>query len=257
MGVGRDQYGDLEDKPLTDEDEDDGDEDSLPGSEQRVSINGELQPNEKEKSNCLIRDNALCILTKTANPEVCHIVPLTVKDWIKSAIALNSFKVHLDLLLDDTVTNQVVNLLCGCGASDKPWNMLCLNDKLHVWRRQSRFRLKCLEIPAINAQESMIRIEFHWLPRNEIDPRKEMRLKSEEEHVNIAGTNRELTTGQIFEIGPMSHHYAQNMKAMLDLQWALRLLAALSGAAGRLDYLKEPDCEETNAMIWGWLQDTV
>jgi len=44
----------------------------------------------------------------------------------------------------------------------------------------------------------------------------------------------------------MAPEEAENMRAMVDIQWAFIQIAAMSGAAGSADFLIEPEEEDPN-----------
>ncbi|KAK5996537.1 hypothetical protein PT974_01872 [Cladobotryum mycophilum] len=207
--------------------------------------NGKVQRDNGEKKACLKRDKFLCVLTKTADPEVCHIIPFAVNDSLSKVRAMNTNMIHVETLLGKAFTTEFKKLATGLGRSDKQWNMISLNEKLHSWWGRGKIGLKCLEIHAINITESMIQDMLAFSSAKIADGMGIARF----------GSNREVLTGQVFEIGPMSHDDAIKMNLMLDLQWAVLRLAALSGSAGLLEYLGDPeDDDDEDAAVHEWLQ---
>jgi len=139
----------------------------------------------------------------------------------------------------------------GLGCSDKSWNMICLNRQLHFWWAEARFGLKCLGITRHDELNSRIQVQFYWLPRHNGNPKEYARLEVNEVQEMLQGSrpcsisasrvesNRSIVSGQIFEM-TMEHEEAANMKLMVDVQWALIRIAAMSGAAGAPELLDDP-----------------
>ncbi|KAK3349758.1 hypothetical protein B0T25DRAFT_548883 [Lasiosphaeria hispida] len=123
--------------------------------------------------------------------------------------------------------------------------MVSLSPQLHIWWGNASFGFKCLGIlPSRTGNESLIRVQFHWMPRAIALWRQDQR---DEHDLRIKTTNdrsplveqgvaafrlsaRPLTTGDIFDI-PIVTEDAKKVEMASDLQWALIRIAALSGAA--------------------------
>lgn len=67
-----------------------------------------------------------------------------------------------------------------------------------------------------------------------------------------AATCRLLQTGHIVEL-QMSLEEAENIKAMVELQWACLQIASMSGAAGWNDFLEDPDDDNYGDPVREWL----
>lgn len=67
-------------------------------------------------------------------------------------------------------------------------------------------------------------------------------------------SSRKLFSGQTVEM-EMESGKAEKMKRMIDLQWALIALNALSGAAGSPELQGAPDSDDTE-MVTSWLLNT-
>ncbi|UKZ54077.1 hypothetical protein TrVGV298_007882 [Trichoderma virens] len=199
-----------------------------------------------EKDECLVRDRYTCVLTGAAYPEVCHIIPFAVNSSRANAAYSMSCLDIPGLMSDSFTRERLYRLLTPeAGCSDKSWNMICLTPTLYSWWRQCLFALKCIAVTTIDEYNAKIRLQFHWMPRNKVNPHapaeplrrdiEAMMFTMPEPHGAIIGdtrrgSSRPLETGQTFEIS-MSPEQAFNMKVMIDVQWVMVRLAAISGLA--------------------------
>lgn len=55
-------------------------------------------------------------------------------------------------------------------ATDKAWNMLCLNPQLHRWWGEARFGLKCLGVTPTPTGGATVCIQFIWMPQQKPAP---------------------------------------------------------------------------------------
>ncbi|KAL7907008.1 hypothetical protein GGI35DRAFT_457486 [Trichoderma velutinum] len=192
----------------------------------------------EEREKCLTRDQRTCILTKTANPDVCRIMPSSVAES-KAEISAFLSPVFLYALLGDSGSNIRWVLFDAIpGTLDKSWNMLCLHPLVRMWWSECLFGLKCLGIES-NGEHSTVKIQFHWMPMNSVKPHQlveppydkavDAMLESMVSDVQ-GGYFHGLESGQTFEI-QLASEDAIKMKAALDVQWVAVRLAAMSGAA--------------------------
>lgn len=135
------------------------------------------------------------------------------------------------------------------GSSDTSWNMLCLHPLLHSFLGKCLFAIKCLGIIPSDDRNSTIRLQFHRMPRNIRGhndlihpPCKDAVQELMEGLGNTQDTTpgfsvfkndsaRELETGETFDI-LLEKEDAKKLKIILDMQWAVITLSALSGATG-------------------------
>ena len=92
----------------------------------------QVQRNTAQRSACLQRDENLCVLTKSTEPEVCDIIPFW---WNNSSNAIGKTTRQLSSISDFLSVKQSVELYdlltSEPGCSDKTWNMISLNPRLH------------------------------------------------------------------------------------------------------------------------------
>ncbi|RSL64831.1 hypothetical protein CEP53_003923 [Fusarium sp. AF-6] len=137
-------------------------------------------------------------------------------------------------------------------SSDKAWNMICLNIQMQAWWRKARFGLKCLGYRPSAEDESVVTLQFNWMPRSAMKPTDEMTLQGKDSGFDRMVNSVEsfwqggsipisaefgqiksgvpLISGHLIEI-EMPSSDAPLFKAMIDFQWAMIVVAALSGAA--------------------------
>ena len=116
-------------------------------------------------------DGDRCVITGTANPEVCHIVPF-------SANATNTARVRwrncmlatsrLRLLESVEFPNLASSFASAVGISDRPWNCLCLSPQLHDWWERGYFGLRYIgqapPFPHGKNDIAYLRVQFTWMP---------------------------------------------------------------------------------------------
>ncbi|KAH8648999.1 hypothetical protein BGZ61DRAFT_376214 [Ilyonectria robusta] len=225
---------------------------------------GEYLPNDQsrnktEKKLCLERDGDACVVMGTSNPEACHIVPFA---WNKSHTALRKTSMVYDYgraFFDGewlvTHEKHLANPN-NPGSSDKAWNMICLNHQLHAWWSSARLGFKCLGItPSTKDQsKSTVNLQFYWMPRQDLKPTAKMTLEGDHNNFDAMADSATMfpqggmppvsgklgashidahipiLSGHLIDI-QMPTADAALFKAMIDYQWALICVAALSGAA--------------------------
>lgn len=117
-------------------------------------------------------------------------------------------------------------------------------DLRRLWNRHF-FGIQCLGILPIDRQASAIWLQFHWMPRNQLDYRQraELNMNTIQEMLQITAleendvvekyrscTHRPLEAGHIFSIR-MGKQEAIRMKRVIDLRWVIVRIAAISGLA--------------------------
>ncbi|PNP60120.1 hypothetical protein THARTR1_00144 [Trichoderma harzianum] len=252
---------------------------ATPAKNDRESQAGAARVNPKktyrdatERKKCLVRDGNACVLMQTAMPEVCHILPFSMSATDAAMDFFSKKCGHLiyGLLYETGYFETLTDMSKNRGWSDKAWNMLCLNHQLHAWWAEGYFALKYLGTIPKSKEASIVQLQFHWMPRNGLDCQQKCTIPEALEAMrrtvsddngfvkaSRASSGRSLATGQVFEI-PVHPEEAPKMKLMIDLQWAMIRLAALSGAAGCIDELDKEYHDPWNevlALFTGYLED--
>lgn len=121
--------------------------------------------------------------------------------------------------------------------------MISLGPDLRKLWKEHFFGVQCLGILPIDHQASAIWLQFHWMPRNQLDynHRAELNMDTIQKLLrNIPPetndivqkyrrcTHRPLETGHIFSIR-MGKEEAINMKQAIDLRWVILRIGAISG----------------------------
>ncbi|KAL7942566.1 hypothetical protein V8C42DRAFT_347584 [Trichoderma barbatum] len=207
-----------------------------------------IPPNIAEETKCVVRDSYRCILTGAANPDVCHIIPFAVNSSRANAEYSQYCRIIPATMSDVFTADRLHRLLTSePGCSNKSWNMICLTPTLHSWWKKCLFAFKCIDIIPTDLDHARIRLQFHWMPRSEVNPwalaqpierAVETMLAAEPEayRATIGDSWREsgrpLETGHTFVIHTTPEE-AFKMKVMIDAQWVVIRLAAISGLAWR------------------------
>lgn len=185
-----------------------------------------------------IRDGHACVFTGTSDPAAAHIFPF----------ATSSRK-------DFRPLNQILQLFWGArkamdwrrcyedaGITQSAQNHISMNHQLHFWFDQARFALKPLR-----GTKNEIVLQFHWLRKSPLKPR--MGIIREQDLLGQAGlTDHQswgvnlahrrsgfpIQTGQTFTIRAENPDDLPNSE-LLELQWNLLRVAAISGAADATD----------------------
>lgn len=154
----------------------------------------------------------------------------------------------------------------GWGATDKAWNMVSLNPALQVFWSKAYFGLKQLRIDAFTDSNGRlwgcVTFQFVWLPRmpsetlfdsidlEDQDADNDTSLISKlrnhttpwDVHLINGKSKTLIQTGHTFNVS-LAWPDAIKFGYMLDIQWLLIRLTAMSGAADAADegLLPEPD----------------
>lgn len=224
-------------------------------------------------------DKNMCIVLKTADPEVCHIVPHSANKTEERRSKVESYIHYTDVLLfaDDYEhqKEQAKRLFARSpGCSDRKWNMVCLNRMLHKWWGDFRFGLKFLGTAPSSAGSGMVslKVQWHWMPRRAGDPTSPLprtaeafidAFRSDYGDPTAApplyaaarpDTLRCIRTGDVFHV-PTQAAQADKTILALKIQWALIAMAAIAGGAEALDlvYDEPPDYfEHASGLFVGW-----
>ncbi|KAL2692104.1 hypothetical protein Neosp_002509 [[Neocosmospora] mangrovei] len=258
---------------------DDPDAENLPKEEGR---------DKDERDKCFQRDGKACVLMKTVDPHVCHIIPFS---WNNKELNIRNtalvFQHSVAFLGPDWKKKYETYLRnSGCpGSSDKAWNMICLNLQLHHWWGKARFGLKCLGCRTTTKDESVVTLQFNWMPQSAMKPTDQMTLQgrdndfdrmvksardfyeggsfpSPEEFGTIAALSASsasaapILSGDLVEVKMLSSE-THLFKAMIEFQWAMIVVAAFSGA-GEPELLlgdDDSDSDQPDLRTMKWVED--
>ncbi|KAE8399494.1 hypothetical protein BDV37DRAFT_287513 [Aspergillus pseudonomiae] len=207
------------------------------------------------KKLCNERDNSTCVLTGFLEPlEVAHIYPYSIGQ--KGENELQDFwRVLTFFWIPEKVRSWSEHVL-GPDGTETCSNMMCMVNVAHKLWEKARFALKPL---SLSEDQRVLTVQFFWLPTNlyfrgipAIEtpspfPRDFSSSTVNGEHsaklYNIA-TDTKLCSGDIitFETdNPVSHPLPS--VELLEMQWVLHRVLALSGAADATDEDLDPDSE--------------
>ncbi|KAM0557982.1 hypothetical protein ACHAPJ_005147 [Fusarium lateritium] len=248
-----------------------------------TKIKTKVYRNQTERGTCLKRDGHACIVTNLANPQVCHIVPFSFNDDKDNVQKTSSLFSATKYMVGEEFLQKYESYLANpsvLGASDKPWNMICLNSQLHTWWARGYLAFKCLGIdpPRQGESDFKVKLQFHWMPMLKKRIGEDItvtgagtvweNIASELELFHSSGNKQpvprdgygevrmelksgeQLETGHIFYVemdGPNSILF----KAMIDVQWACIMVHTMSAAAGSLEL---PQDEDPDDYIEQWLE---
>ncbi|KAM0428191.1 hypothetical protein ACHAPT_007092 [Fusarium lateritium] len=163
------------------------------------------------------------------------------------------------------------------GDMNRLWNMLCLTEHLQELWARGCCAFKGIEIRPVSRHESVIILEFHWMPQQtSVKPLLHANVEGKcNDWTKMAKTMSQLNASKLpaadtysglpIESGKridirMGRREALQFKGMIDLQWACITVASLSGAVspGLLHqyepYLWIHDTTR-KAKILSWLED--
>ncbi|KAL6872869.1 hypothetical protein J3F83DRAFT_713341 [Trichoderma novae-zelandiae] len=204
-----------------------------------------LRENPAEKEKALARDGYACILTGGADAKACRILPFATTATRHNAVSSWSSWFILQDFMDESTTEAYDNLLRVAGSSDKSWNMISMTPAMQSQWKRCFFALKCLGITPTGGDNAVVRLQFHWMLRNGVNPqavvspvmptiRRLLRSTPASDRPSAAdarrATGRRLENGHTFDLS-MTMAEAQCMKVAVDIQWIAIRLAAISGLA--------------------------
>jgi hypothetical protein len=225
---------------------------------------------------CRRRDHHRCIFQHTGEPGVTSILPSSWNEHLDDVYFTSAVMGALYAFFSEDTATELRSLLANTaelGSSDKYWNMLNMNlDLRHYWG-QAYCGLYCKGIaPCEEPDESTdlakvpfdVTIQFNWLRRRWEKPNDKVTLEGDDnEFMKMAERQIEyerdrspsyndthgapiaagrvdmnilIESGHEFTI-TMPREDAEKCKLVLDLQWAIIQIAAMSGAAGYPDLL--------------------
>ncbi|CAK7273589.1 hypothetical protein SEPCBS119000_005738 [Sporothrix epigloea] len=184
------------------------------------------------------RDGHICILTGTDSPEAAHIYPFSADERSGRTIYLNMLISFWGKDKAEAWSSQYLK----SRVTESPKNLLCLNRQLHFWWGKCRLALK----PLRTLDPCTIKVQLHWLRRSITKP-KTVSDGSFDDISSLCGGENDyqswgqppvahrksglpLRTGQIFTIRAEDPEDLPSFE-LLEMQWDLQRIAAMSGAA--------------------------
>ncbi|CAK7275561.1 hypothetical protein SEPCBS57363_006760 [Sporothrix epigloea] len=184
------------------------------------------------------RDSHKCILTGTDNPESAHIYPF-------SAGPASGRTKYINMLVNfwgKEKSDAWLRQCCTTSVTESAKNLLCLNSQLHFWWGTCRLALR----PIRTLDPCTIKLQLHWLRRARTRPTTPLSGTSDDIRLLCGGeddletwgpqpvahrmSGLPLRTGQIFTIRAENPEDLPSFE-LLDMQWNLLRVAAMSGAA--------------------------
>ena len=183
-----------------------------------------------------------CVLTKAAEPvEVAHIYPFSMRNFREPVtFAPNSFWTVLRLFWSQNRVNAWHDAIFSSDSgTEVVFNLMCLCPNAHKYHERAFFALKPKEI---SSDKKSLKVEFYWLPRcghsNQVNI---LRTPSIPEHLDgnthriglwNVETNERIRSGDViyFETNDPENLPLPDFR-LLEMQWILHRVSALSGAA--------------------------
>ncbi|EEU40443.1 uncharacterized protein NECHADRAFT_76718 [Fusarium vanettenii 77-13-4] len=243
-----------------------------------------------ERDKCFERDGKACVLMRTVDPHVCHIIPFS---WNNKELNIRKTGLvfgHAEAFLGQDWRRKyqtyLQNPVCP-GGSDKAWNMICLDMQMQTWWSKARFGLKCLGLRTTTKDESVVTLQFNWMPQSAMKPTDQMTLQgrdndfdrmvksarafyeggsfpSPQEFGTMAALSAAsasaapILSGDLVEVKMLSSE-THLFKAMIEFQWAMIVVAAFSGA-GEPELLLgdgdgDSDSDQPDLRTMKWVED--
>ncbi|KAG8677585.1 hypothetical protein FPOAC2_03720 [Fusarium poae] len=225
----------------------------------------EVSRNRLERDRCCLRDEYKCIFTNTSPAQAAHIIPFACNknedSRNKTGALLGEVGLAFEAFYPVEAHRDLEKLLSRqSGSSDKYWNMVSIDRRLYPLWGRALFGLKCLGISphkeARSDGEWDVRIQFNWLYRRSGSPDRliylendangmkemaEMQIKHEDDGAPAPkNSNIPIISGHTVILS-MPEDDAIKCKMMLDVQWNLLCIAALSGGAEHPELLPKPE----------------
>ncbi|PYH67557.1 HNH endonuclease signature motif containing protein [Aspergillus vadensis CBS 113365] len=248
--------------------DEESDTEGPPIKKRRLTLNTEESPSSAEEAAthlanrlCTERDNATCVVTGCRDPvEIAHILPNGLGRM--ETQTLQEFWFPLHRFWSKERVMAWMKQAAGQEATEACSNFLCMTDMAHKLWKKARFALKPL---SLSEDRRSLQVQFYWLPvynyRSRIPatevPRRMSRKLSgttvdgkETMLFNIA-TNKKLCSGDIltFKTNDPNSHPLPSME-LLDMQWVLNRVLALSGATYATDEELYPDFSSNEGSFW-------
>ncbi|PWY82479.1 hypothetical protein BO83DRAFT_454278 [Aspergillus eucalypticola CBS 122712] len=248
--------------------DEESDTEGPPIKKRRLTLNTEESPSSAEEAAthlanrlCTERDNATCVVTGCRDlVEIAHILPNGLGR--EGDQALQQFWFPLHHFWSKERVMAWMKHAAGPEATEACSNLLCMTDIAHKLWKKARFALKPL---SLSEDRRSLEVQFYWLPvynyrsripATEIPSRISRKLSGtavdgkETMLFNIA-TDKKLCSGDIltFTTKDPNSHPLPSME-LLDMQWVLNQVLALSGATYATDEELYPDSSSNEGSFW-------
>ncbi|KAF3893061.1 HNHc domain-containing protein [Trichophyton interdigitale] len=187
------------------------------------------------RDNCCVRDGDRCIITKHAYPDVAHIYPYSM-----GGVAHESPNSTFWTLLRSYWSNERVENWRAAvfpRGTETLCNLLCLSPNMHRWHSKGLLGLQPVEI---SEDKSRLTLRFYWLPQHQFSRNVDLSARPDipcdlnglemDFKAWNAITERKIRSGDEIILTTSD---PQNLPLpdwdLLELQWTLQRLAALSG----------------------------
>ncbi|EGR45319.1 uncharacterized protein TRIREDRAFT_111168 [Trichoderma reesei QM6a] len=196
------------------------------------------------------REQVVCLFTVSRDAEKADIFPLctTIGDAFQPLDAL------LQCFWGERIRDRWVSRVTDPGVINSPRNFLSMNRQLHFWWDNAAFALKPL-----SESETSIVVQWHWLQESCLSPR--MMIPPNAEYTKYVSRQvgdswgslkhafgKTLQTGQVFTIRVDDPGQLPCFE-LLELQWDLLRVAAISGAGNFQAYDPFYDAEELDNFV--------
>ncbi|ATY63326.1 hypothetical protein A9K55_007606 [Cordyceps militaris] len=219
--------------------------------------------NEKQKKDCLKRDNEKCIFTGGTIVEVCHILGWALQSTGKKRNRVQNSMKELFEYFGNAASLQ--GLLAG--PTDKSWNMLTLNRLLHSLWGDGQIALQCMgmlptldeRVGASPLSPTSLTLRFFWLNvkkgwrandkfKVNYDTLSEMsRDRFLPKALGGKRISRDIDGHAVYSGNEVDiilpFEDANNMRLVIDAQWHCLNIWAMSGAATDFALAKPEDFE--------------
>ncbi|KKZ60914.1 hypothetical protein EMCG_00675 [[Emmonsia] crescens] len=214
---------------------------SIPEISKRLREHRELR-SATAREMCRRRDGSACIVTKFPDYiDVAHIFPFSMG---RSEMETGTFWDLLQIFWSQERINGWRDAILRHGT-ETPENLMCFSPTLHRCHASGRFALQPIKM---SEDEKQLTLRFYWLPRKSSLPA--MNSIQDRPHIadNIAElprdlkvfnviTERKICSGdEIVLETPDPKNLPLPDIRLLDMQWVLQRLMALSGGAEAEDY---------------------
>lgn len=199
------------------------------------------------------RDGHVCTLSGYGYPDSAHIFPFSAA---KDPSIVQDTWTLLETFWGPEAATVWRSQCENEDVTESPKNMICLSKHLHALWGAARFGLKPLR-DARAAENNEVWVQFYWLGQGRLPPNQVVDISAmdnlaqygmdrlfvengSDAHAHQRGRNgtlahqasgRRIETGQVFVIKANDPELLPSLD-LLELQWVLVRLAALSGAAG-------------------------
>ncbi|KAJ0414995.1 hypothetical protein BJY00DRAFT_318290 [Aspergillus carlsbadensis] len=203
-----------------------------------------------KKIQCKLRDARSCLITHGGDiPQVAHIYPFAIGRRVGTSGHQDFWNVLRDLWTEEKISLWQRDVM-GDEGTETLLNLMCMDPTVHGLWGMARFALRPLEL---SSDKKRLTVEFHWLPALKYEERRLTIPPASPTNTNSApggtrlydcATDKRIQTGDV-----LTFTTSDPIKlplpsiALLDMQWNLNRLTALSGAADVSDEELDSDDE--------------